>query len=100
MAQKTGTQKRPKTARALFTLPAPLMDEVERYADLMRGGNKSGFVADAVRSYIDRIRKAHHTAKLRESYAAAARQSLEISEEWQPLDEELSAKLDELEGKQ
>lgn len=97
MAQKIQTKKL-KTTKALFTLPAPLMDEVEKYADLVRGGNKSGFVADAVRAYIDRLRKAHHTAKLRESYAAAAGHSLELAEEWQPLDAELMAKLDELES--
>jgi len=35
-----------------------------------------------------------HTAKLRESYAQAAEQSLQICKEWEPLDYKLWAKLD------
>jgi hypothetical protein len=37
--------------------------------------------------------RARHTAKLRESYAAAARQSREISKQWDPLSDEVWARL-------
>lgn len=97
MARNTSAERRRNTTRANLTLPVPLMKEVEKYAALVRDGDRSGFVADALRSYIDRLRKAHHTAKLRRSYAAAAAQGRQITEEWQASDEELAARLRGLE---
>ena len=35
--------------RMIFTLPKALAGELEEYARLLRDGNKSGFVADAIR---------------------------------------------------
>jgi hypothetical protein len=64
---------------------------------MLRNGNKSGFVADAIRSYIAYFRKRRHTQLLREGYAAAADQSRAISEEWEPLDAETWAQLDQTE---
>ena len=86
--------------RMIFTIPRPLADEIRRYAEAVRGSNKSGFVVDAVRWYLDYLRRLHHTAKLRESYAQAAERSLQICKEWEPLDDEVWAKLDELEERQ
>ena len=84
----------------IFTIPRPLADEIRRYANAIRGANKSGFIVDAVRWYVDYLRRARHTAKLRESYARAAEQSLQICKEWEPVDDELWARLDELEDRQ
>ena len=83
--------------RVMFTLPRALAGEVEEYARLLRNGNKSGFVADAIRSYISYFRKRRHTELLRESYSASAEQSLVIAQEWEPLDDAIWAKLDRLE---
>jgi metal-responsive CopG/Arc/MetJ family transcriptional regulator len=82
--------------RMMFSLPKALVAELEEYARVLRSGNKSGFVADAVRAYIDHFRRRRHTALLRESYAAAAETSQEIAREWEPLDDETWFRLDEL----
>jgi hypothetical protein len=84
-----------KQQRVIFSLPPELVADVQRYATQMRGGNKSGFVADALRSYIDHLRKARHTAKLREAYAASAAAGLAITRQWEPLDAEAWAQLNE-----
>jgi hypothetical protein len=81
--------------RVIFSLPKPLAGELGKYARLRHGGNKSGFTADALRFYIDHLHKTRYTQKLRESYAAAARRGLAIAQEWEPLDDEAWAKLDE-----
>jgi hypothetical protein len=39
-----------KQQRVIFSLPRELVAEIRRYASELRGGNKSGFVADAIRS--------------------------------------------------
>ncbi|HLJ96967.1 MAG TPA: ribbon-helix-helix domain-containing protein [Gemmataceae bacterium] len=83
-----------KQQRVIFSLPPDLVDDIKRYASKLRGGNKSGFVADALRSYIDQLHKARHTAKLREAYAASAEAGLAITREWEPLDAEAWARLD------
>ena len=90
--------KRPRhSERVIFSLPKPLAAQLRRYAKAVRDGNKSGFVADALQAYIDHLRKARHTQKLRQSYAAAARHGRAICREWEQLDREAWAKLDELE---
>ena len=86
--------------RMIFTIPQPVAEEIRQYADAVRGANKSGFVADAVRWYVDYLRRVQRTAKLRQSYAQAAERSLQICKEWEPLDGEVSARLDELEAQQ
>jgi metal-responsive CopG/Arc/MetJ family transcriptional regulator len=91
--KKTGSE------RVIFTLPRSLTAELEAYARLLREGNKSGFVADAVRSYIDHFRKRQHTQLLREAYARSASHGRRISHEWEPLDDETWARLDELKAK-
>ena len=84
--------------RAIFSLPKELLAELGRYAQVVRGGNKSGFVADAIQAYITHLRKTNHTRKLRQSYAAAAGESLAVAQEWEPLSEEAWAKLNEVEN--
>src|SRR5438477_11035244 len=83
--------------RMMFTIPQDLAAELEEYARALRGGNKSGFVADAIRSYIDHFRRRRHTQLLRQAYAAAAEHGRAIQREWEPLDEETWARLDQAE---
>jgi hypothetical protein len=83
-----------KQQRVIFTLPPDLVADIKRYASKLRGGNKSGFVADALRSYINQLRKARRTAKLREAYAASAEAGIAITRQWEPLDAEAWARLD------
>ena len=85
--------------RMIFTLPKPLAAELKEYACILRGGNKSGFVADAIRSYIDSLRRRRHTALLRESYAASAAHGRMVAREWEPLDDETWARLDQVDRK-
>lgn len=77
-----------RSERVIVTLPGPLVRELGEYAAKFRGGNRSGFVADAIRTHIEQLRKVRHTARLREGYAAAARAGREIAEEWQAVDDE------------
>ena len=84
-----------KQQRVIFSLPPELVDDLQRYANQLRGGNKSGFVADALRSYIDQLHKTRHTAKLRQAYAASAAAGLAITRQWEPLDAESWALLDQ-----
>jgi metal-responsive CopG/Arc/MetJ family transcriptional regulator len=91
------SSKETGTERMIFTLPRPLAAELEKYARAVRNGNKSGFVADAIRAYIDYYRKRRHTQLLRESYAASAEEGRAIAREWEPLDDETWARLDALE---
>jgi metal-responsive CopG/Arc/MetJ family transcriptional regulator len=88
-----------KHERVIFSLPKSLVEDVRRYAAVAHGGNKSSFVATAIRSYIDQLRKRRHTARMREAYAAAAGQGRTVAEEWKSLDEEVWAKLDETESR-
>ena len=83
--------------RVIFTLPKSLAAEVETYAQVLRNGNKSGFVADAIRSYIESFRKRRHTQLLRDSYAASADESRAVNREWEPLDDETWKRLDQIE---
>ena len=85
--------------RVIFTLPKSLAKELDEYARVLRGGNKSGFIADAIRAHIDHFRRRRHTARLRQSYAAAAEQSRAVAREWEPLSDATWAQLDQLEAK-
>ena len=86
---------RSRQQRVIFSLPPELVADVQRYASKLRGGNKSGFVADALRSYIDHLHKARHTAKLRKAYATSAQAGLAITRQWEALDAEAWARLDQ-----
>lgn len=91
--------KQPETVskRLLFTLPRSLAAELEKYAAVLRGGNKSGFVADAILWYIDHFRRRRHTQLLRDAYAQAAARGQAVNTEWAPLDDETWVRLDGLE---
>jgi hypothetical protein len=83
--------------RVIFTIPRSLVAEVATYARVLRNGNKSGFVADAIRSYIQYFHKCRHTELLRRSYAAAAAKGRIVNRAWEPLDDETWARLDLIE---
>lgn len=83
--------------KVMLSLPKTLVKELTELAQVVKGGNKSGFAADALRTYIDSWRRANHTRKLRAAYKATAEESLAITKEWEKADDELWQKLDELE---
>jgi metal-responsive CopG/Arc/MetJ family transcriptional regulator len=83
-----------KQQRVIFTLPPDLVNDIQRHASKVRGGNKSGFVAEAIHCYIDQLHKTRHTAKLRAAYAASTKASLAITRQWESLDAEAWARLD------
>ena len=92
------TRKRTTASeRLIVSLPKALVLELRRFATKYRGGNKSGFVADAIESHISRLRKARHTARLRKAYADAAEQSMRVAEEWEQVDNESWTLLDQFE---
>ncbi len=80
--------------RVIFSLPPGLAGEARRYADAFHEGNSSGFVAAAIRSYIEQLRRSRHTARLRASYAAAARHGAVVAREWDAAAEDAWRKLD------
>ena len=81
--------------QAVFSLPPALLREAKRFAKEYHNGNNSGFVAAAIRGYIDHLRKLRHTEKLRASYAAAAkRQDQDIAADWDGVSEEAWSMLD------
>lgn len=92
----SSTSPGPRSERVIFTLPKPLAAELEKYARIVRGGNRSGFVADAIRAYIDHFRRRRHTARLRDAYAAAAADSRTVSRDWEAIDDETWARLGQL----
>lgn len=81
----------------MFTLPEPLLRELDSYARAVNEGNKSGFVSDAIAQRITWLRKARHTIKMRDSYHQSAKDNLRITKEWEELDDQLWRKLDALE---
>lgn len=91
---KTRDRSKTRHARAIFTLPPELLAEAKKFAAAFHNGNNSGFVAAAIRNYIDHLRKVRHTAKLRESYAAAAAEARQVAQEWDAASEEAWAMLD------
>jgi metal-responsive CopG/Arc/MetJ family transcriptional regulator len=93
--KKMKTSKSQEFDRVIVSLPKPLIGDLRRYSQLFRGGNKSGFVADAVRNHIAYLRKLQHTAKLREAYAASAKDSFQVHQIWDPLSAEAWKKIEE-----
>ena len=91
---KIGDPSKTRYERAIFTLPPELLAEARKFANAFHKGNNSGFVAAAIRNYIDHLRKVRHTAKLRESYATAAGDARKVAEEWEAASEEAWALLD------
>lgn len=79
--------------QAVFSLPPALLREAKRFAKQYHNGNNSGFVAAAIRGYIDHLRKVRHTTKLRASYAAAAKRQ-DIAADWDEVSEEAWSMLD------
>lgn len=92
--RKTSARSKTHRARAIFTLPPELLEEARRFANAFHEGNNSGFVAAAIRNYIDHLRKVRHTARLRESYAKAAVDARRVAAEWDAVSNEAWAMID------
>lgn len=90
----TGGMKYKKT---IVSLPETIADSLQKFADLASEGNKSRFTAEALQEKMDRMRKLVHTARIRESYRAAAKRNQELLKEWQHVDAETARQLDEQE---
>ncbi len=84
--------------RVIYSLPKAVEADVRAYAGICRAGNKSAFVADAIRLYVSHLHKARHTAKLRQAYAASAEHGRALAKEWEQWDEETWSKLDALQA--
>lgn len=91
---KPSSRGKSSRERVMFSLPPELMKQTRQYAANFHQGNNSGFVAAAIRSYIDFLRKSQHTARLRKSYAAAAKESHRVGEEWEHASQEAWKLLD------
>lgn len=91
---KASKESRSRYERAIFTLPPELLEEARKFADAFHNGNNSGFVATAIRNYIEYLRKVRHTAKLRESYAASAAAARDVAKDWDAVSDETWALLD------
>lgn len=84
-----------KYKKALFSLPEPLLKDIEQYAKKVADGNKSGLVAKATEAYIDYLHRIEHTKKMREAYKASAAESRRIAREWRFVDAETARMLDD-----
>lgn len=85
--------------RVMFTLPPEVVAEAKKFADAFHDGNKSGFVAAAIRSYVEHLRKSRHTSRMRASYSKAAREARASVGEWESVASESWEKLDSIESK-
>lgn len=94
MSRKIPTKNR---ERVLYTLPSSVVQNVDKYAQRIRKGNKSGFVADAIEAYIKLLKKKVETERIRDSYIAAAEDNLKLNQEWQFADAEIEKALQDLE---
>ena len=92
--RKKSNRSKTSYQRVIFTLPPELLVEARQFAGVFHNGNNSGFVAAAIRNYIDHLRKLRHTKKLRESYAAAVVDARQVSAEWDTVSDEAWAMLD------
>jgi metal-responsive CopG/Arc/MetJ family transcriptional regulator len=92
-AKQTKRGKTKSCERVAFTLPGSLKTELDKYAPILRNGNKSGFIADAIRAYINQIRKLRHVRLLREAYSRSASKSRATNRKWEKLDDEAWGKL-------
>lgn len=86
--------------RVMFTLPEKLVEDLRKCADETRDGNKSKFVADAIRAHIEYLQRARHTKTMRGSYAAAAEKSRSVAAEWQFADAEMIHRMDKDESEE
>lgn len=66
----------------ICTLSNELVAEVRRFASLYYEGNSDNLVEAALRSYFVRLRKELHTAKMRDSYAAASTEGRKVAADW------------------
>ena len=89
-----GDRSKPRFERMMFTLPPELAAEARKFAGAFFDGNNSGFVAAAIRNYIDHLRKVRHTAKMRESYAASAQAGGDVAAEWDAASAEAWARIE------
>jgi len=94
MSKTTGRGKQERYERAIFTLPPDLLAETRRFAGAFHDGNNSGFVAAAIRSYIEHLKKARHTSRLRESYLAASAQGRKVADSWDAASAEAWSRLE------
>ena len=91
---RTRSSERTCRQRVIYSLPPELVAEARRFAGVFYEGNNSGFVAAAIRSYIDRLRKERHTAKMRDSYAAGANAGRKVAALWDAASDEVWQAID------
>ena len=79
MKTKTTTKQ-----RVDITLPPQTLRLIEQWGE----ENRSAFINDAVRSYVQRLQRARLRKKLKEGYQATALDDLRTADEWDRLGEE------------
>ncbi len=82
--------------RVLYTLPSEAVRNVDKYAQKIRKGDTSGFVADAIEAYVALLTKKSETNRLRESYVLVTQDNEKTMREWQVADVEFERALDEI----
>jgi len=75
----------PVHRRINITLPEETLRLLDR---VVKKGDRSRLIAEAVRSYVHGVGKANLRRQLKEGYQRNAKRSRRIAEEWFPLEEE------------
>ncbi len=72
--------------RLNITLPAETVDLVDQ---IVKKGDRSRFIDEAIKRYLNEVDKENLREQLKEGYIAWAEQDLETATEWSPLEEEV-----------
>ena len=72
--------------RLNITLPAETVDLVDQK---VKKGDRSRFIDQAIKRYLNEVDKENLREQLKEGYMAWAERDLEITAEWFPLEEEV-----------
>lgn len=86
-----------KYKKMLISLPEPLVEKLAEYAAKSHGGNKSGFVAQAIEDKIERLYKVAYTEKMRDAYRTSAKRNQAMLKEWRYVDAQTAQILEDSE---
>ncbi|MGI6575507.1 MAG: CopG family ribbon-helix-helix protein [bacterium] len=76
--------------RIMVSVPVNLLHEVDRMIDWEEGGNRSKFIREALKRYVEDQRKLSLREKLKQGYLEMAALNLQLAEEGLEVDEATS----------
>jgi CopG family transcriptional regulator/antitoxin EndoAI len=85
-----GWRKVANLKRIMVSVPVNLLHEVDRMIDWEEGGNRSKFIREALKRYVEDQRKLSLREKLKQGYLEMAALNLQLAEEGLEVDEATS----------